>query len=271
MGIRQKLNLAIGVLAALTLVSNAIGGLFFGRVQDSYAGITTTNLPAVITALNLATMSAELAAGAPVLANAVSSAEREKALNELKAKQQTLAQSVETMKAAAGEANAEAIGEIEKSVQLLNTMVAQINRSVTARLNYHDDRETMQTKLAADYIAFQALMKPALERGLAELGKPNAKPETATAAHALISAGDAVNQLVATLSIVAQAPNNAELDKLFAQFVKLNSTALEQIEVAGKQFNVEELKNSINVMLAYGQGTDSVFGTRRGEIRTITT
>jgi methyl-accepting chemotaxis protein len=271
MGIRQKLNLAIGVLAALTLISNAIGGFFFGRVQDSYAGITTTNLPAVITALNMATMSAELAAGAPVLANAGSTAEREKALNDLKTKQQTLAQSVETVKAASGAEDAEAIGEIEKSVQMLNTMIAQINRSVTARLGYLEDREAMQAKLSADFIAFQELMRPALERGLAELRKPDAKAETAAAANALISASDAVNQLVAALSIASQAPNNAEVDKLFAQFVKLNSTALEQMEIAAKQFDVAELKNSINVMLAYGQGSDSLFGMRRGEIRTITT
>ncbi|WP_290812459.1 methyl-accepting chemotaxis protein [Ferrovibrio sp.] len=271
MGIRQKLNLAIGVLAALTLVSNAIGGLFFGRVQDSYAGITSTNLPAVITALNLASTSAELAAGAPALANAASDAEREKALNDLKTKQQKLAQSVETVKVAAGEENAEAIAEIEKSVQLLNTMVAQINRSVNARLGYHRDREEMLTKLGADYIAFQGVMRPALERGLAELSKPDAKPETATAAHALISAGNAVSQLVATLSVASQAPNNAEVDKQFAEFVKLNSAALEQIETAGRQFDVSELKNAINVVLAHGQGTDSLFGSRRNEIRTITT
>ena len=271
MGIRQKLNLAIGVLAALTLVSNAIGGLFFGRVQDSYAGITTTNLPAVITALNLASTSAELAAGAPVLANATTDAERDKALNDLKAKQQKLAQSVETVKIAAGAENAEAIAEIEKSVQLLNTMVAQINRSVNARLGYHHDREAMLTKLGADYIAFQDVMRPALERGLAELRKPDASPETAGAANALISAGNAVSQLVATLSVASQAPNNAEVDKQFAEFVKLNSTALEQIETAGRQFDVSELKNSINVVLAHGQGTDSLFGSRRNEIRTVTT
>jgi methyl-accepting chemotaxis protein len=271
MGIRQKLNLAIGVLAALTLVSNAIGGLFFGRVQDSYAGITSTNLPAVITALNLASTSAELAAAAPVLANATSDAERDKALNDLKTKQQKLAQSVETVKVAAGAENAEAIAEIEKSVQLLNTMVAQINRSVNARLGYHHDREEMLTRLGTDYIAFQDVMRPALERGLAELRKPDARPETATAANALISAGNAVSQLVATLSVASQAPNNAEVDKQFAEFVKLNSTALEQIEIAGRQFDVSELKNSINVVLAHGQGTDSLFGSRRNEIRTVTT
>ena len=67
MGIRQKLYLAVGALAALTLISNLVGGLFFNRVQHTYAGITTTNLPAVVAALNLSSLSAELTAWAPPL------------------------------------------------------------------------------------------------------------------------------------------------------------------------------------------------------------
>jgi methyl-accepting chemotaxis protein len=271
MGIRQKLNLAIGVLAALTLLSNVIGGLFFGRVQGSYAGITTTNLPAVITALNLSSLSSELTAGAPVLASAASDAEREKALADLKAKQERLTQSVETVKAASGESQAEQIAEIEKSVGMLNTMVAQINRSVNARLGYAQQREELQGRLSADYIAFQALMQPSLDRAIYELRQPNAKPETADAANALIAAGNALNQLVATLSVAAQAPNNAELDKLFAEFTKLNSTALEELDWASKHFDISELKSTAGKLLGYGQGSESMFGVRRGEIRTVTT
>ncbi|WP_297682163.1 methyl-accepting chemotaxis protein, partial [Ferrovibrio sp.] len=267
----QKLNLAIGVLAALTLISNVIGGLFFGRVQGSYAGITTTNLPAVITALNLSSLSSELTAGAPVLASAASDAEREKALADLKAKQARLTQSVETVKAASGESEAEQIAEIEKSVGMLNTMVAQINRSVNARLGYAQQREEMQGRLSADYIAFQALMQPSLDRAIYELRQPNAKPETADAANALIAAGNALNQLVATLSVAAQAPSNPELDKLFTEFAKLNSSALEELDWAGKHFDISELKATAGKLLGYGQGTESMFGIRRGEIRTITT
>ncbi len=271
MGIRQKLNLAIGVLAALTLVSNIVGGLFFGRVQESYAGITTTNLPAVITALNLAATSSDLTAGAPVLANAASDAEREKALADLKAKQERLVQAVETVKAASGEGQADYIAEIEKSVGMLNTMVGQINRSVNARLGYMQQREEMQGRLSADYIAYQALMQPSLDRAIYELRQPNAKPETADAANALIAAGNALNQLVATLSVAAQAPSNAELEKLFAEFTKLNSTALEELDWASKHFDISELKATAGKLLGYGQGTESMFGIRRGEIRTVNT
>ncbi|WP_300297145.1 methyl-accepting chemotaxis protein [Ferrovibrio sp.] len=271
MGIRQKLTLAIAVLAALTLVSNVIGGLFFGRVQDSYAGITTTNLPAVVAALNLAATSAELTANAPALASAANDAARQKAAGELKGKQDELKQAVEKVKATAAPEQAEQIEAIDKAIETLDRMMAQINRSVTARLNYTTDREQLLARINADYLGFQAQMRPALDRAIFELRQPNAKPEVAEAANALIAAGNAVNQLVGVLAVAAQGPSNAELDKLFAEFTKLNSTALEELDWASKQFDISELLATTQKLLGYGQGTESMFGVRRGELRTVNT
>ncbi|WP_374298907.1 methyl-accepting chemotaxis protein [Ferrovibrio sp.] len=271
MGIRQKLTLAIAVLACLTLVSNVIGGLFFGRVQGSYAGITDTNLPAVVAALNLAATSAELTANAPVLASALSDADRSKAAAELKAKQDELKQAVERVKATAAPEQAEQIEGIDKAIETLDRMMAQINRSVTARLNYTADREQLLAKINTDYLSFQAQMRPALDRAIFELRQPNAKSEVAEAANALIAAGNAVNQLVGVLAVAAQGPSNAELDKLFAEFTKLNSTALEELDWASKQFDISELLATTQKLLGYGQGTESMFGVRRGELRTVNT
>ncbi|MFN4165533.1 MAG: methyl-accepting chemotaxis protein [Ferrovibrio sp.] len=271
MSIRQKLTLAIAVLAGLTLVANVIGGLFFGRVQGSYAGITSTNLPAVVSALNLAATSAELTANAPVLASVTNDAERQKAAAELKAKQDELKLAVEKVKATAAPEQAEQIEGIDKAIETLDRMMAQINRSVTARLNYTADREQLLAKINTDYLSFQAQMRPALDRAIFELRQPNAKPEVAEAANALIAAGNAVNQLVGVLAVAAQGPSNAELDKLFAEFTKLNSTALEELDWASKQFDISELLATTQKLLGYGQGTESMFGVRRGELRTVNT
>ncbi|MFN4311234.1 MAG: methyl-accepting chemotaxis protein [Ferrovibrio sp.] len=271
MGIRQKLTLAIAVLAGLTLVSNVIGGFFFGRVQGSYASITGTNLPAVVSALNLAASSAELTANAPVLASAMTDADREKAAADLKAKQDELKQVVERVKATASPEQAEQIEGIDKAIETLDRMIAQINRSVNARLTYTADREQLLSKINADYLSFQAQIRPALDRAIYELRQPNAKPAVAEAANALIAAGNAVNQLVGVLAVAAQAPSNAELDKLFAEFSKLNSTALEELDWASKQFDISELLATTQKLLGYGQGAESMFGVRRGELRTVNT
>ncbi len=271
MGIRQKLNLAIGALAALTLVSNLVGGLFFHRVQATYAGITATNLPAVVSALNLASLSTELTAWAPSLANAGTEEARARAAGELAQKQERLKQTLALVKSSAGTDQAAQIEEVEKTVGFLDQRIALINRVVTSRLGYMTQHHEMVGKLTADYAQFQAQMKPATDRAVAELRQGNAQAEVADAANALIAAGTAVNQAVGVMSVAAQAPDNASLDKSVAQFTALNGVAMEQMAEAAKKFNIEDLQAATAKVLSYGIGTDSLFGVRRNELRTLNT
>src|SRR3546814_10156011 len=88
MGIRQKLNGAVAVLAAMAVLSNVVAGLFFIRVQQTYGTVVDVNLPAVSSALNLSAISAELAAGAPALASVTTDAEREQVFTALTGKQE---------------------------------------------------------------------------------------------------------------------------------------------------------------------------------------
>src|SRR3546814_1678121 len=94
MGIRQKLNGAVAVLAGMAVLSNVVAGLFFIRVQHTYGTVVDVNLPAVSSALNLSAISAELAAGAPALASVNTDAEREQVFTALTGKQERLGQTV---------------------------------------------------------------------------------------------------------------------------------------------------------------------------------
>ena len=70
LGIRQKLFLAVGVIAAMAVVSSLISFGFFGQVRGALSGVTERSIPAVSAALTLAAQSADLAAAAPTLAYA---------------------------------------------------------------------------------------------------------------------------------------------------------------------------------------------------------
>ncbi|HLT77710.1 MAG TPA: methyl-accepting chemotaxis protein [Ferrovibrio sp.] len=271
MGIRQKLNLAIAALAALTLVSNLVGGLFFGRVQGTYAGITATNMPAVVSALNLASVSTELTAWAPSLAAAANEQARSGAAQELAEKQERLKQILAEVKTRAEADQAEQIEDIEKTIGSLDQMIALINRVVTARLGYIDQHHEMVDRIAADYATFQTQMRPAVERAVSDLRNSASQPGIADAANALIEAGNAVNQAVGVLSVAAQAPDNATLDKLAEQFAGLNTAALEGLDAAAKQFNVSELQATTARLLSHGVGAESLFQVRRNELRTMNT
>src|SRR5690606_41459537 len=76
LGIRQKLFLAVGVIAAMAVVSSLISFGFFGQVRGALTMVTGQSIPAVSSALTLSAQSADLAAAAPALAYASTDAEQ---------------------------------------------------------------------------------------------------------------------------------------------------------------------------------------------------
>src|SRR3546814_5835832 len=65
LGIRLKLFLAIGVIAAMAVISSLISFGFFGQVRGALGLVAERSIPAVTAALTLSAQSADLAAAAP--------------------------------------------------------------------------------------------------------------------------------------------------------------------------------------------------------------
>ncbi len=267
-GIRQKLNIAIALLAAITLLSNGVAALFFTRVQNTYAGVTGESLPEVAAALSMKAFSAELTATAPALAAANDEAERARVMAELTKKQKLLAEQLEAVKA--GRAAPEQLEEIGKAVEFLQGRIAQINRSVTARLDWTQQRQEKTRLLGNDFAAFQTLVKPLVDKAIDDLGR-GAGGEMATSARALMEMAAAVNQMTGLLSVAAQAPNNEEITRLQNEFSTLNNTILQDIDKAAKLLDVAAIRIAAGNLQAYGSSSDSLFQLRRGELRTVMT
>ena len=70
-GIRGRLFLAFGSVAAMTAVATVIAWISFGGVGDSLKRIVTDNIPTVVLAASLAEKSGIITATAPALAAAV--------------------------------------------------------------------------------------------------------------------------------------------------------------------------------------------------------
>src|SRR3546814_6558640 len=87
LGIRLKLFLAIGVIAAMAVISSLISFGFFGQVRGALGLVAERSIPAVTAALTLSAQSADLAAAAPALAYASAEGERQAALGNLQGKQ----------------------------------------------------------------------------------------------------------------------------------------------------------------------------------------
>src|SRR3546814_6600605 len=85
-GIRHNLSLAIGIVAAMAVASSLISFGFFRQVRGSLGMVTEHSMPAVTAALTLAAQSADLAAAAPTLANAVDDKTRAAAYGQLQSR-----------------------------------------------------------------------------------------------------------------------------------------------------------------------------------------
>ncbi|WP_430398325.1 methyl-accepting chemotaxis protein [Ferrovibrio sp.] len=267
-GIRQKLNIAIAVLAAITLLSNGVAALFFSRVQNTYAGITGESLPDLVAALSMKTLSAELTSAAPALAAAADDAERVRVLGELEGLQQRLTQTLEIVKLSGAEPAQ--LEEIGKAVEFLQGRIAQINRSVMARLDWIAQRQEKSAKLAADFVDFQDRVKPLTDKAIDDIGR-GAGGSMARAARALMEAAAAVNQMIGVLSVAAQAPSNEELTRLQGEFTTLNNIILQDLELAAENIDVAAIRTAAGNLQAYGSSSDSLFQLRRGELRTAMT
>ncbi len=267
-GIRQKLNIAIALLTVITLLSNGVAALFFTRVQNTYAGITSESLPEVVDALSLQAMSADLTATAPALATASDEAERARVMMELEDKQRQLAAQLETVRN--GSADAGQLEEIGKSVEFLQGRIAQINRSVTARLDWTAQRLEKTRQLAEDYAAFQGVMQPLVDKAIADLAR-GVGGDVATAARALMEMAAAVNQMIGVVSVAAQAPTAEEITRLQNDFTNLNNIILQDLDKAGRSFDVATVRDAAGKIQAYGSSSDSLFQLRRGELRTVMT
>ena len=266
LGIRQKLNIAVAALAVMTLLSNGVGGWFLTRLQATYSQVSERNLPEVVAAMTVKAVSAELTGGAPNLAAAANEEDRKAAMAELGKLQQALAQALQRMKD--GSADAERLAEIDKTVEFLQGRIAQINRSVTARLDWAGQRLNRIAQMSKDYGFFQDLTQPVVERVIGELGSGRADAQTAASASALIEADTAVNRLIGLLSLTAQAPSNDELGRLQTEFTTLNNQILRDFDKAAVKLDVGAIRTAANALLAYGSGAESLFGLRRGELRT---
>jgi len=269
LGIRQKLNIAIAGLAALTVLSNLVGGIFLNRMQVTYAQVTEANLPEVVVAMSMKAVSAELTAGAPNLAAAPDETERARTMEELGRLQGIMVQTLDLMKA--GGMHPERLEAIGRTVEFLQGRIAQINRSVVARLDWSGQRQVKVAQLGRDSEAFQAAMQPLVDRAIDDLGAGRANADMATAARALMEVGAAVNRMIGLLSLAAQAPGNDDLARLQTEYAALNNVILADFDRAAAAFDVQAARNAVNLLLTYGSGSDTLFGLRRGELRTMLT
>lgn len=152
-GIRHKLYLAFGGIAALTIVATAIATVFFDRINGALSEVVDDRLPAVIVSLNLAAQSAQLAAAAPALAVAATEAERVERANQIRLLGETIHEALEQMRKSAG---ADDAAKLEAAIERLNQQITMVSINTARRLQIEQMRAGLVGKISGISNAYTA-------------------------------------------------------------------------------------------------------------------
>ena len=166
-GIRHKLSLAIGAVAAMAVVSSLISFGFFHQVRGSLGMVTEHSLPAVTAALTLSAQSADLAAAAPSLAYAANDKDRARAFAQLQSKLSQINATMQQVRS--GRPSAAILQQVERAEADLSGAMQKINAAVQKRLVLAGKREALTQKLTDDHANFLYLAQPAADQAVTDM------------------------------------------------------------------------------------------------------
>jgi methyl-accepting chemotaxis protein len=156
LGIKGRLFAAFGAVAGLTVLASALGFVSYSRLGETLNTITSDNVPAMNASLRVAKTSAEIAATAPALLAATSSAETATILAILGTKQQELTRWIEALAATAG--GSDAAASLKNDTATMKQQLDGIAATVERRLVTIGERERTVAAIEAAHHAFAAAL-----------------------------------------------------------------------------------------------------------------
>jgi methyl-accepting chemotaxis protein len=281
-GIKGKLFLAFGAVAAITLVVGVVGWMSLAMVGSQFSGVTQRNVPHVVATLELTTNSSAAAAAAPGLFSASTESERQQRAQNLDRLRRAMADNL----AAIERFDADEVRELRPLVDRTNEQLAALDKVVVQRLKLAERHAALIDKLDAQTDAFGKVANPAL-----------AQAKNTVAAASMSIGGDAAQltrlllRLVGTqvpaqqrlsdlindiniasniLRTAVRAADDKAVDALANRFAEAADRVDESLDVLQRINNVEGLRPAAEAVMAHGSGAGSAFALRHEEIAALT-
>jgi signal transduction histidine kinase len=251
-GVAFRLLIAFAALTAFAAATSAIALYTFNKFGDGFDRIASSNLPALVTASNLAQRSQALAANAPNLAVADGHFAR-RAVSESLAKQlDEIAAAGRQLKELAPDT--EGIDDLTRNETLLKGSLQKLDGLVA-------------DKLEADRVAANLMLRlRTLSVQVLEVGSQVASDQNNRAhSDALGAWRAAADEMIVILLSTASADTTIRLKRLHSEFAE----AADRANSARAQLSPELISgiSSLELPIAqYGNGTPNVFDVRKGQL-----
>ena len=251
-GVAFRLLIAFAALTAFAAATSAIALYTFKKFGDGFDRIASSNLPALVTASNLAQRSQALAANAPNLAVADGHFAR-RAVSESLAKQlDEIAAAGKQLKELAPET--EGIDDLARNETLLKGTLQKLDGLVA-------------DKLEADRVAANLMLRlRTLSIQILEVGSQLARDQNNGALiDALGAWRAAADERVVILLSTASADTTIRLNRLHSEF----AAAADRANAAREQLSPELISGIASLelpMAQYGNGTPNAFDVRKTQL-----
>src|SRR5690349_15950279 len=161
LGLRGKLLLAFGTVAALTVLASAVAVISYDQVGRSLSAIAGENLPAMSASLRLAKSSAEIASAAPALLAANDKKARNAEIASLEADQRELQKAIDELATAPG--GAATTAELRAAAAKMATNLAQLAETVERRLSLRDGRIALTERIRQTHATLAEKIAPLVD------------------------------------------------------------------------------------------------------------
>lgn len=281
LGIRHKLYLAFAAAAAMTVIASLVAWFNFTQIGQSLDDITARRVPGMAASLELAQLSAQIAAAAPVLAASASDAERQQTQSAIKAQEaamEALLGRIESMgeKAAAASLRQNAadlaarLDELNRGVQERVGLAGQRAERLAALRTAHDAfLQTVAPMLDDTSFAMSIAMSSVAEKGTAQqIGHELAKlgDNELASLEAMLRLVSEVNQLAGTLAESAMLPRRDMIAPVSDRMTASAARIKKSLEAIDKIEKNPKLRAATEAVLAFGDGEARLIELRRREL-----
>jgi methyl-accepting chemotaxis protein len=281
LGLRARLYAAFGVAALLSVAACAVGWLSFDNVDHAMHRVAKQAVPAIANSLDLARLSAEVAAAAPSLAGVSSQQEREKVRAELSIKRAAMQAALE-----AQSGDASIIATLNAMADDMSKGLDALDKAVGDRLSLAARRGSATAEMRKAHEAFRQFITPLLDdisfemtMALTSIGEKTGSG-TADATLAVMGIADKelvildsmfrmvadVNEAQGILAEASVAPAWEQLqparERLTAAVARIrkHQTALKKVS------DNAELTAKIDAVLRFAAGDHDLLNMRRAEL-----
>lgn len=274
-GIRAKLLLAVGAVAAMTVVSAAVALLSYRTVEGRLEVITQESLPAMTVARRLAEESAAIAAAAPVLDAARGEAERRRLLDELARRSASLS----TLTALLAERGIEGVEGLAARASAMAGKLEELGETVARRIAIQGELERLLPEVAGTHATLLETLDPLVLAAGDDLRGRAGDINVLTSVAVSGLAGDASADLVAAFELradVAALANSIvrvplrdtadDLDAAAADFEAVAARIDAAIDRVAAMPGGDAAVPLVRALEAIGRGDDSIFASRRDEL-----